>query len=173
MLLLIAALCLPAWAAYARPDNMQDYVRLHVIAQDDSDAAQALKLKVRDACLEHAQTLLKDCQDAEEAWTLVNQHLDAFTQAAQTAARANGFDGEVRAQTGIFEFPDRQYGDVVVPAGEYRALRIVIGSGEGQNWWCVLYPSLCMPEDYEPGSPVQFYSSLVQWIQSIFGGNEG
>ena len=141
-------------------------VRLHVIAADDTEAAQALKLAVRDACLARARALLADCEGADDAWRVVNANLDALTEAAQDAA-----GGEtVRAETGVYDFPDRRYGDWLVPAGRYRALRVVIGAGEGRNWWCVLYPSLCLPEDYDPDEPVVFYSAIWNWIQAWFGG---
>jgi len=125
---------------------------------------------VRDACLEYAQILLKDCADAHEAWDLVNAHLKEFSDIGSKAASENDFDGKVHAEAGIYPFPDRQYGETIVPAGNYRALRIIIGEGEGQNWWCVLYPSLCMPADYEPGMQVEFYSSVGRWFRQGFGG---
>ncbi len=149
---------------------MADYVRLHVIASDDGEAAQALKLKVRDAVLEEARVLLADCADAETAWAIVNDNLDALTAAARGAAAAEGYGGPVAAQTGRFDFPDRRYGDVLVPAGRYRALRVVIGAGEGRNWWCVLYPTMCLTENCVPGEPVVFHSVILDWLAGLFGG---
>jgi len=146
-----------------------DYVRLHVLASDDGDEAQALKLEVRDAVLACARVLLGDCRDADEAWTAVNGQLGVLEDAARARARSAGYDGPVTAQAGVFDFPDRAYGDVWVPAGRYRALRVVIGAGEGHNWWCVLYPSLCLPEELEPGEPVEFHSTLLDWLRSLFG----
>lgn len=154
----------------ARAEYYPGFVRLHVLAEDDSDQAQSLKLKVRDVCLEYARTLLRDCKNDQEAWTLVNDHLEDFALIGGTAACDNGFEGEVYAETGVFEFPDRKYGDVIVPAGDYRALRIKIGEGTGKNWWCVLYPSLCMPENYEPDMEVTFYSAVGRWFQKAIGG---
>ena len=148
------------------------YVRLHVLANDDGEVAQALKLEVRDAVLACAQALLRDCGDAEAAWRTVNDNLDALADAARARARECGYEGAVRAETGVYPFPDRQYGGVTVPAGDYRALRVVIGAGAGHNWWCVLYPSLCMPEDYAPGEPVRFYSSVLEWVRRLFGGGQ-
>ena len=170
--LLAAAFCVLTVGDEARAMDVDaaDYVRLHVIAEDDSEDAQTLKLKVRDACLTCARVLLADCPDADEAWNRVNAHIDMLETVARDCARAQGYSGSVAAQTGVFEFPDREYGGVIVPAGEYRALRIVIVSGEGCNWWCVLYPGLCMPEDYQPGQRVYFYSSILQWIHSALGG---
>lgn len=156
--------------ASARAEYHPEYVRLHVLAEDDTETAQALKLKVRDACLKYAQGLLKNCESADQAWDEVNEHIDELSFAAQFAAETNGFKGEVHAETGVFSFPDRQYGETIVPAGDYRALRIIIGEGEGKNWWCVLYPSMCMPEGYEPGMKVEFYSSIGRWLRQVFGG---
>ena len=153
-------------------DVDERYVRLHVIADSDDDAAQALKLTVRDACLSGARAFLEDCGDAEEAWTRVNDNLDALERTAREAARAGGWEGKVAAETGVYAFPECRYGDVTVPAGEYRALRVVIGRGEGHNWWCVLFPSLCVPGELTPGEPVVFYSSVWRWIRSWWGGDE-
>ena len=147
-----------------------DYVRLHVIANDDGEAAQALKLKVRDGVLAAARALLADCADADAAWGIVNDHLDALASAAREAAAAEGYGGPIEARTGRFDFPDRRYGDAVVPAGTYRALRVVIGAGEGRNWWCVLYPTMCLPEDCAPGEPVVFHSVILDWLGGLFGG---
>ena len=73
-------------------------------------------------------------------------------------------------EAGVYDFPDRVYDGARVPAGKYRAVRVVIGAGEGRNWWCVLYPSLCMPEDCEPGEPVVFHSVIWDWLCRLFGG---
>lgn len=164
-LILILALAAPSAGA-----STADYVRLHVVANDDGAAAQALKLEVRDACLNCARERLDGCGSADAAWRIVNDRRGELQAAARTAALANGYRGAVCAQTGVFDFPDRVYGDAFVPAGRYRALRVVIGAGQGRNWWCVLYPSLCMPEAYEEGRPVRFYSSILRWLRGLFGG---
>ena len=144
-------------------------LRLHVIAADNSAPAQALKLTVRDAALQEARRLLSDAHSADAAWRAVNQNRAALEKAAVNAARIGGYGGPVRCLTGVCPFPDRRYGDVTLPAGRYRALRVVIGPGEGRNWWCVLYPSLCYPEGVDPEHPA-FYSSVWRWLQSLFGG---
>ena len=140
------------------------YIRLHVIAEDDGAAAQALKLEVRDAILAAVRPLLADCGDAEEAWRRIGESVDALEAVAAGRVRALGYDAPVACETGVFDFPDRQYGAVFVPAGAYRALRVVIGAGEGRNWWCVLYPSLCVPE----GTPLR--SALLDWLRGLAGG---
>lgn len=149
---------------------VEDYIRLHVLAEDDSDEAQTLKLKVRDACLEATRTLLADCESADEAWALIRGNVKALEAAAADRARELGYYGPVAAETGLFDFPDRHYGGVFVPAGEYRALRVVIGAGEGHNWWCVLYPSLCLPEGVDPDAPIRFHSVILDWLRGLLGG---
>ena len=149
---------------------VSQYIRLHVVAADDGAAAQALKLQVRDAVLAAARPLLADCGDADEAWRRIGEHVDALEDVAARRARALGYDGPVAAGTGVFDFPDRHYGGVFVPAGRYRALRVVIGGGKGHNWWCVLYPSLCLPEDVDPGAPIRFHSVLLDWLRGLLGG---
>ena len=140
-------------------------VRLHVVADDDTEEAQALKLEVRDAVLAAAQSLLTDCADAQSAWETVNAALPELTEAARARAEACGYEGRVRAETGVFQFPDRDYGGTLVPAGDYRALRVVIGDGEGKNWWCVLFPGLCLPVEGER------HWMIVDWLRSWFGGD--
>ena len=147
-----------------------DYIRLHVVAEDDGEAAQALKLKLRDAVLDAARALLAGCPDADAAWAAVCENAEALRRAAEDAARDEGYAGPVAAETGRFDFPDREYGGVFVPAGEYRALRVVIGAGEGRNWWCVLYPTLCLQGDAAPGEPVVFHSVIWDWLRRLFGG---
>lgn len=158
MLILMLALTVPA------KGEAGDYVRLHVVASDDTEAAQALKLEVRDAVLARARELLKDAHDADAAWDIVRQNVDVLEAAARERA------GDARCEVGVFAFPDRLYGDTWVPAGDYRALRVVIGAGRGHNWWCVLYPSLCYPEDWQ-AEDGRLYSSIWRWLRSLFGGD--
>ena len=166
-IMLLFALCLLPACAMA---EIPDCVRLHVIAADDTPQAQALKLKVRDAVLVCARPLLEDAPDADAAWGIVQAQSGVLLSAASECARANGYDGPVTCQTGVFPFPDRQYGGVTVPAGDYRALRVVIGEGQGRNWWCVLFPSLCYPEGFDPDHPA-FHSTLLNWLRGLFGGD--
>ena len=154
-------------AAEAAPS---DYVRLHVVANDDTEAAQALKLEVRDACRMAAQALLADCPDADTAWMLLNDNLPLIALAARLRARVCGWEGPVTCEAGVYDFPDRVYDGARVPAGKYRAVRVVIGAGEGRNWWCVLYPSLCLSEDCPPGEPVVFRSAILDWLLGWLGG---
>lgn len=142
--ILMALFCVSA-CAFAQ--DYSGWVRLHVVADGDDAYAQALKMEVRDACLECAARCLSGAQDADEAYMLLEKHLPEFGAAAEKRARELGYTGPVRAETGVFSFPDRIYGGALVPAGEYRALRVTVGSGSGHNWWCVLYPTLCFADE--------------------------
>jgi aminoglycoside 6'-N-acetyltransferase I len=93
----------------------------------------------------------------------------ALIEAAEARAREMGYLGAVQVVTGEFEFPDRVYGDELVPAGVYRAVRVILGEGQGHNWWCVVYPSMCLPDDMPPGTEVTFYSSIGEWLSNLFG----
>ena len=171
ILIAVLGACTPAAAAHAETP-FDECVRFHVIAEDNTDEAQALKLRVRDSILDNVQLLFEGCTDSEKAWETARENIGAIEAWARDAARENGFEGTVRAVAEICSFPDREYEGMTVPAGEYRTVRIVIGEGKGENWWCVLYPSLCMPEGYEPGMKVEFYSSIFRWFKTVFGGTD-
>ena len=145
---------------------VEDYIRLHVVADDNSLEAQALKLEVRDAVRAKTRALLRDCADADAAWARLEAGLDEIGSAARQRARELGFDGGVEAVLGVSAFPERVYRGVTVPAGNYRALRVVLGEGAGGNWWCVLYPSLCLPEGETPET-IHFYSVIWEWIKGL------
>lgn len=120
-------------------------VRLHVIANSDSDADQALKLRVRDAVLAEADGLIEQGASLEEAEQAITAHLEAL---ARAGAQVVGAEGRTYPVTASLEhnvwFPTKQYTDFAFPAGEYTALRIIIGEGAGRNWWCVVFPPLCL-----------------------------
>ncbi len=131
------------WGAMTlyRQDTLQEkLVRLHVIANSDSAADQEMKLRARDAVLEKATVLLEQSADREEALA----RLCAALPELETAARnACGGAYPVCASLEMAEFPQKEYDGFALPAGEYLALRVVIGEGAGRNWWCVVYPPLC------------------------------
>lgn len=167
---LAAALLCTGALAQPLPD-MGQMVRLHVVAEDDSPAAQALKLELRDVCLRSAQVCMGDAKDGDEAYLRLQNHLDDFASACIARARELGYIGEITAETGSFFFPDRWYGDLLVPRGQYRALRITIGEGEGHNWWCMLYPGLCYINEADAaGDETPVYARVANWLRSRFGG---
>ena len=140
---LAAALAWGAWSLGTQRQLADRVVRLHVLANSDSREDQALKLKVRDRILEVAEPLLEDSSDREEAEIALTAALPQLEQAAEAEIAAAGYDYSVTARLEETEFPTREYDGFALPAGEYLALRVVIGAGEGQNWWCVVFPPLC------------------------------
>lgn len=144
--LLIALLVSFAWGAWADRTQQQlsdKVLRLHVLANSDSEADQALKLKVRDSVLETASAILADCPDRETAERRLSAALPEIEDAARARIAAEGGKQMVTAELRPTVFPTREYEDFTLPAGEYLALRVVLGEGEGRNWWCVVFPPLC------------------------------
>lgn len=136
-----------AFATQTMDELSGSLVRLHVIAEDDSAGEQALKLKVRDRILAEFGDALSGQGDVASIKEYVNTHLDDFKSVAEDELKQNGSDKTVSVSFEKTAFNTREYGNVRLPAGYYDALRIVIGEGKGQNWWCVLFPPLCFVED--------------------------
>lgn len=145
VLMVAAALVLMSGAlALQTQDQLADkVVRLHVLANSDSEEDQSLKLRVRDRVLERATELLEQSADRQEAEALLRGNLLELENLAAEEIAAAGYDYPVTAELTDTTFPTREYDGFTLPAGEYLALRIVIGEGAGQNWWCVVFPPLC------------------------------
>ena len=118
-------------------------LRLHVIANGDSEEDQALKLKVRDQILATLKPLLENAEDRSSSEAIVRAHLSEVEAAARETAWQEKPGENVHAELTNTRFPEKTYGDCTFPAGNYDALRITIGEAKGKNWWCVLFPSLC------------------------------
>ena len=118
-------------------------VRLHVLANSDSEEDQALKLRVRDRVLAYVEPLLEGSADRREAEALLRGRLLELERVAGEEIRAAGYDYRVEARLEDTSFPTREYEGFTLPAGKYLALRLVIGAGAGRNWWCVVFPPLC------------------------------
>jgi len=168
--LFCALMCVLLLTGGALAEDMNELVRLHVVAADDSPRAQSLKLELRDTCLRCAEVCLSDAPDANAAYMRLGRHIDDFEAACLARARELGYDGPVTAETGVFRFPDRVYGDLLVPAGEYRALRITIGEGEGRNWWCILYPTLCVLNEQDAAGETD-PQGILHWLRARMGGS--
>lgn len=122
-----------------------DVLRLHILADSDDPDDQALKLLVRDELLRHSEALFGDCTTPEEIKARAAQEQEQIRRIAQQVLEENGCTDKVTVQLVQMDFEERQYDDFTMPAGTYDALRILIGRGEGHNWWCVMYPPLCLP----------------------------
>ena len=121
-------------------------IRLHVIANSDSDDDQQLKLKVRDRILNECASLANDAQ-IEAVRADICTNLDYIEEIARDEKKKNGYDYDVKASYGMADFPEKHYGNITLPSGSYQALRVEIGKAEGKNWWCVLFPPLCFVDE--------------------------
>ena len=125
-------------------DELADkVVRLHVLANSDFEEDQALKLRVRDAVLEQATAILEQSADRREAESRLRGQLLELERIAAKEIAAEGYDYPVTVNLENTDFPTKEYDGFTLPAGEYLALRVIIGEGKGQNWWCVVFPPLC------------------------------
>ncbi len=144
--LFIACLvCTALWAEATQVRLASQVIRLHVLANSDSEGDQALKLQVRDRILEKTNTLLQNETDPQTAAQILNGHLEDLAQTAAQEIAGQGYPYQVEVRLEQTWFPTRQYQGIALPAGDYLALRVLIGAAEGHNWWCVVFPSLCLP----------------------------
>ncbi len=140
----LCALALGGWLNQERQDLADSVIRLHIIANSDSEEDQALKLAVRDRVLERAEALYPQGATLAQARAALEDGLPALAGAGKAAVEAEGYDYPVSARLEECWFPTKEYDGFALPAGNYTALRVVIGEGEGRNWWCVAFPPLCL-----------------------------
>jgi stage II sporulation protein R len=119
-------------------------IRLHILADSDEDEAQRLKLMARDSVLAELKPLLDGCPNAAAAAAVIEENIESIKKAAKTALESNGCFLPVSAAIKKEAFDERHYGSFALPSGKYTALRLVIGRGGGHNWWCVVFPPLCL-----------------------------
>ncbi len=144
--LAVGLACALVWGAASLQSQQalaERVVRLHVLANSDSEKDQTLKLQVRDAVLARAETILTRAQDRAEAETALRAALPELTALAEEEIARRGYTYPVRAELTDTAFPTRVYDGFALPAGRYLALRLLIGAGAGRNWWCVVFPPLC------------------------------
>jgi len=179
---LVLCLLLSILGIYGQADGVRDsVVRLHILANSDSTADQTLKLKVRDAVTAAAADWPMVAADADEAAALARERLPRIQAIAQETVAAAGYDYPVTVKLADTYFTTRRYDTVTLPAGVYRAVQVTIGEGKGQNWWCVMYPPLCVggaadgldtfspsQQEYLQGQEryrVRFW--LVEWVETF------
>lgn len=150
---LLAALSLSllsyGWAVNRQTQLASRLLRLHVVANSDEEADQALKLEVRDAVLRRCDSLLAGVHSLSEARARLSGSLPELARAGAAVVRARGREQQVRVGLEYGPFPATEYEGFSLPAGTYQALRVELGRGEGHNWWCVLFPSLCLADAEE------------------------
>ena len=147
----------------------QELIRLHVVAASDSAEDQALKLRVRDAVTESLRDAMQDLTDMDQAKAYLQQQLPEIRAIAEAVLVEMACEDPVQVSLALEEFGTRVYDTFTLPAGIYESLQIVIGEGTGQNWWCVVFPSLCLPaagEDFEDtAAGAGFSESLIATLE--------
>lgn len=168
-------------------DVYNEVLRLHIPANSDSSEDQEIKLRLRDKLLEEYGGELSGCGGLEEAEEKVERLLPDIERTANEFLQENGFSYGARAELADMWFSTREYDRLILPAGDYKALRVTLGSGEGHNWWCVIFPQLCYPavsEQEEPsasdenaenvletfGRPqkVTVKFAIYEWLEGLF-----
>jgi len=133
-----------AWSGHVMSNIEENMTRLHVIADSNTQEAQALKLKVRDSVLETAVKLTSGCENSAEANEVLKENLELINNTAQDTVLSNGYTWNVSTVLETEHYPIRDYDTFSLPSGDYSSLKVTIGSGQGENWWCVLFPPLCI-----------------------------
>lgn len=144
-IIVILVLCV-FYSGSTQKEIADSVLRLHIIANSDSPSDQAMKLKVRDAILEHMNTRYPNGASREEASKYLKTNLNEIKSIASEVLQKNGSNKAVDAKYGVFPFPTKEYGNLSLPAGMYEAVRVELGEANGQNWWCVMFPPLCIAD---------------------------
>ncbi len=126
-------------------DLRENVLRLHIVANSDSPDDQEIKLKVRDEILNESHKFFKNCDNIEDAVVSVSGACSQIEEIANKVLEQNGFDYIAKAEIGDCYFETREYDDFTLPAGEYNSLMITLGKADGKNWWCVIFPQVCIP----------------------------
>ena len=162
---LCIALCVGTWAQARQNAISSDLVRLHVIAVSDDEHEQDIKLKVRDAVLNYLKPVLKDAENSKEAKKIISDHLNGIAGAAAKASDGRG----VKVSLDWEHYPTKSYEGFTLPAGNYESLKIVLGEGQGHNWWCIVFPPLCL----EAAQAQQVESVMAKEDYAIVSDSEG
>ncbi|MGE4485455.1 MAG: stage II sporulation protein R [Oscillospiraceae bacterium] len=172
ILFLVAVCIVCAYALDREQSELSDkLIRLHVVAASDSEEDQALKLEVRDKVLSELSMMLSGTTDREEALTIISENEDILREAASAVVNEAGVSDDVTVTLKNEDFPTRDYDTFSLPAGEYESLRIVIGEGEGHNWWCVVFPPICTEAAIDQGAAAVSLTDDEKKL--ITGENEG
>ena len=164
-----------------QPQIAGEVLRFHVLANSDSEEDQQLKLKVKEAVLATVRPMLKEAESKEEAEEILQKNMQVIEAVADSVILKEGYAYKSEGVLGKTTFPVKQYGDMVFPAGEYEAFRILLGEAKGKNWWCVMFPTLCyVDEVYDvitEENKEQFreilteeeYNSLLATMEAVHG----
>lgn len=173
----IAGLRIRRQQALSQQHIASQIIRLHVIANSDETADQTLKKEVKDQVVTYLRSRMNQAASIQSARQVICQEMDALKQIAEKKIRQEGYDYPVTVSLGTTYFPVKEYGDMAFPAGDYEALRVQIGKSKGRNWWCVMYPSLCLVDGVYQTVPESSKDKLKQVLstseyQSLVDGGE-
>ena len=146
--ILLSTLLISALPVDGEEKLYDNVIRLHIIANSNSDEDQELKLKIRDEILMRYSERLASVQSIERAEEEVLCLLEDIRETARKVCEREGYDYAIEIDLGTEYYPTREYGELHFPAGNYTSLRVIVGEGEGKNWWCVLFPPLCVSTAY-------------------------
>ena len=161
------------WASASESALAGQVLRLHVVANSDSWQDQELKLLVRDAVLVRAGELLEGVSDRESAEAALAPHLEELVRSAEAVLKAEGCENAVTVTLADQWFPTKEYDGFALPAGRYRALRVTIGEGAGRNWWCVVFPPLCLGSVTEKSVETVAGETLSDGQVALITGQDG
>ena len=173
----IAGLRIRRQQALSQQHIASQIIRLHVIANSDETADQTLKKEVKDRVVTYLRSKMNQAASIQAARQVICQEMDALKEIAEKKIRQEGYDYPVTVSLGTTYFPVKEYGDMAFPAGDYEALRVQIGKSKGRNWWCVMYPSLCLVDGVYQTVPENSKDKLKQVLstseyQSLVDGGE-
>ena len=170
---LIAALVWTGGLIADRARLRRELIRLHVVAASDSQEDQTIKLRVRDAVVESLREEMKNLKDVDQAKIYLQENLPKIELLANRALRDAGCEDRATVQLCVEEFSKRVYDTFSLPAGLYESLRIIIGEGEGKNWWCVVFPELCLPATSEGFEETASCAGFPDALTAALEGEEG
>lgn len=173
----IAGLRIRRQQALSQQHIASQIIRLHVIANSDETEDQTLKKEVKDQVVTYLRSKMNQAASIQAARQVICQEMDALKEVAEKKIRQEGYDYPVTVSLGTTYFPVKEYGDMAFPAGDYEALRVQIGESKGRNWWCVMYPSLCLVDGVYQTVPENSKDKLKQVLstseyQSLVDGGE-
>lgn len=173
-LVLSAAFVLEFLGLYRDKQTLEDsLIRLHVVASSDSQEDQAVKLQVRDAVVSCVEAALSKVKTIDEAKAWLQENLPEIQQAANQVLKKLGLDYEASVTLAPEPFPKRDYDTFSLPSGVYESLRVTLGEGQGQNWWCVVFPQLCLPAAGEDTDSVAAGAGFSEALTGAVTGKEG
>ena len=174
-LLVVTLVFCAVWLGMRLADKQRlhnDLIRLHVVADSDSEEDQKVKLQVRDAVIATLHENMCAAADAEQAREYISAHLPEIESAANEALAAAGSTDTASVTLRYEAFPTREYETFSLPAGVYESLRVEIGDAEGKNWWCVVFPTLCIPAASEDYRDTAASAGFPQSLSDTLAGEE-